>query len=344
MNIVLWIAQVLLGLSFLGAGYMHCFRAEQMKTQPGRQWVASLLQFAPDLPQVGKAQNAMGNRDFSSGDSQKSNPESNRWNAIAQGWHQWIPRMREWYAPATELMLDLARIGPGSHVLDVAAGDGDQSLAAAARVGPSGYVLATDLAEQLLVIAEQSAKEANLKNFETRVMDGENLALPDASFDAVICRFALMFFPDPDRGLREMNRVLRPGGRVSVVVYGVNGSPEFSRALSIVRRRKGLTEGGQPAATSLGVPRVLRQKLETAGFREVEVHSLALPMRLVSAAECVRYLQDSSPTLREMLLPCSPQEQEETWQEVEEALSEFEGPTGFEVYHQVLVAAGSVAG
>jgi len=120
-----------------------------------------------------------------------------------------------------------------------------------------------------------------------------------------------MFFPSPDRGLREMKRVLKPGGRVSVVVYGVNGSPEFSLALSIVRRRKGLVEGGQPAATSLGAQGVLEQKLETAGFRDVEVHALSLPMRLASAAECVRYLQDSSPTLRETLLPCSPQEREE---------------------------------
>ncbi len=76
----------------------------------------------------------MGNKAFNSQNSQSTGSESERWNAIAEGWHQWIPMMREWYAPATELMLDLAQIGPGSHVLDVAAGDGDQSLTAAARV------------------------------------------------------------------------------------------------------------------------------------------------------------------------------------------------------------------
>ncbi len=285
----------------------------------------------------------MRNKQFDSQSSQSTGSEAERWNTIADGWHQWIPMMREWYAPATELMLDLAQIGPGSRVLDVAAGDGDQSLAAAARVGSNGYVLATDVAETLLAIAEWSAKEAGLQNFETRVMDGQNLDLPDATFDAVICRFALMYLPDPLRGLKEMKRVLKPRGRASVVVYGVDGSPEFSLAVSTVRRRLGLGELGGPAATSLGASGVLEQKFEMAGFRSVEAHILSLPVRLSSVAECIRYLQNTSPTLRELLSASSPQERQEAWQEVEAALSVYQGQTGFEVRHQIIVAAGSAA-
>lgn len=269
--------------------------------------------------------------------------EAERWNAIAEGWHRWIPMMRAWYAPATELMLDLVRIGPGSRVLDIAAGDGDQSLAAAARVGSSGYVLAIDAADKLLIIAEQSARDAGLANFETRLMDGENLELPDASFDGVICRFALMYFDDPEQGLQGMKRVLKPGGRVSVVVYGENGSPEFSLALSTVRRWMGrIDQDRQSASHSLGTPGALEQMFKTAGFREVEVHALKLPVRMASAVECVQYLQDSSPTLRELLLPYSAEARAEAWWSVEKALSEIEDSTGFEVQHRVLVAAGSV--
>ena len=265
-----------------------------------------------------------------------------RWNAIAEGWHKWIPMMRSWYAPATKLMLDLVRIGPGSRVLDVAAGDGDQSLEAARRVGPNGYVLAIDKAEKLLEIAEQSAKEANLPNIETRLMDGENLELPNASFDAVICRFALMYFSDAVHGLKGMKRVLKADGRVAVVVYGENGSPEFSLALAAVRRWMGLVEQpSQSAAHSLGMLGVLEQEFGAAGFREIEVHPLTLPVRMASAAECVHYLQATSPTLMELLLPFSPEAQRDAWQAVEKALSEFETATGFEVHHRVLVAAGS---
>lgn len=268
--------------------------------------------------------------------------EAERWNVIAEGWHQWIPKMRAWYAPATELMLDLAGIGPGSRVLDIAAGDGDQSLAAATRVGPNGYVLAIDRANELLSIAEQSAREAGLSNLETRLMDGENLELPNASFNAVICRFALMYFTNPIRGLQGMKRVLKPGGRVSVVVYGENGSPEFTLALSTVRRWIGLIDqDSKSAAHSLGMPGVLEQILTTAGFRQAEAHALTLPVRMSSTAECVHYLQNTSPTLRELLLSFSPEERTDAWQAVEKALSEFESPIGFEVYHRVLVAAGS---
>ena len=127
-----------------------------------------------------------------------SSLNTERWNAIAESWHRWIPQMHTWYNPATELMLNLAHIGPGNHVLDIAAGDGDQSLTTAERIGLSGYILAIDKAEKLLAITERSARDAGYPNIETRLMDGENLDLPENSFDAAICRFALMFFNDPD--------------------------------------------------------------------------------------------------------------------------------------------------
>lgn len=268
---------------------------------------------------------------------------SGLWDGVAEGWHRWIPRMREWYAPVTTLMLDLARIGPGSRVLDVAAGDGDQSLAAAERVGLGGYVLATDPAAELLVFARRSAEQAGVGNLEVGVMEAEKLLLADGCFDAVICRFGLMFFSDPDRGLGEMNRVLRRGGRVSLVVYGVEGSPEFSLALSVARRRLGLSEEGPAPATSLGGQGVLEQKLGRAGFGEVEVHMMTLPIRMASAAECVSYLKDTSPALKGILSSSSPRERQETWKEIEQVLSKFQGSVGFEVDHRVLIAAGTAA-
>lgn len=251
--------------------------------------------------------------------------------------------MREWYAQATSLMLDLARIGPGSRVLDVAAGDGDQSLAAAERVGPSGYVLATDPAAELLAFAKRSAEQAGVENLETRIMEAEDLLLADGSFDAVICRFGLMHLSDPDRGLGEINRVLRRGGRVSLVVYGVDGSPDFSLALSVARRGLGLSEDGPTSATNLGGQGVLEQMLGKAGFGEFEVHEMALPIRMASAAECVRYLTDASPTLRGILSSSSAEERQEAWKEMEQVLSKFEGQAGFVVDHRVLIAAGTAA-
>ena len=111
-----------------------------------------------------------------------------QWDAAAEAWHRWGPTLRAWLGPATARMLDLARVGPGARVLDVAAGAGDQTLDAAARVGPRGRVLATDLSPEILTYAAQEAKRAGHENVEVRAMDGENLALDDGSFDVVMSR------------------------------------------------------------------------------------------------------------------------------------------------------------
>ena len=266
--------------------------------------------------------------------------EAEEWNAVAEGWHAWIPMMRAWYAPATELMLDLARIEVGSRVLDIAAGDCDQSMAAARRVGPTGYVLAVDVADQMLEIGARFAREVGIENIETRVMDGGNLDLPEGSFDAVICRFALMYLPDPASALRGMKRVLKPGRRVSVVVYGENGSPEFSCARSAARRHLGLPET-ESDAHSLGETALLQQTLEEGGLSKIEIHALDLLIHMASAEECVRYLQASSPGLAELTSPLSPAERKQVWGEVHQALTVYEGAQGFEVINKVIVAAGS---
>jgi SAM-dependent methyltransferase len=238
-------------------------------------------------------------------------------------------------------MLDLARLEVGSRVLDIAAGDCDQSIAAAKRVGPKGYVLAIDIAEELLTLGGQFTREAGFQNIETRVMDAGNLDLPEASFDAVICRFALMYLDDPVSGLHGMKRVLKPNRRVSVVVYGVNGSPEFSHAILAVRRYLGIPVPDQSRAHSLGELAYLQQSMEMGGFIGIEMHPLKLPVHMASAEECVRYLQATSPTLKELTSPLSQDERKEVWNEVLHAMKVFEGKEGFEVTHNVIVAAGN---
>ena len=99
------------------------------------------------------------------------------------------------YGAATEMMLDLAGVQAGSRVLDVAAGTGESALMAAARVGSKGHVVAADVSASMLNVAAEAARQAGLTNVETRVMNAENLELDTDSFDAVICRDALMLFP-----------------------------------------------------------------------------------------------------------------------------------------------------
>src|SRR3954447_23308774 len=189
-------------------------------------------------------------------------------------------------------MLDAANVITGSRVLDVAAGGGGQTLAAARRVGPNGHVLATDISPRILSYAARVTAEAGLTNVETREADGEALdGLPAASFDAVICRVGLIYFPDQQAALTGMRRALRPGGRIAAIVYS---APEqntfFSIPVAIIRRVAQLPppQPGQPGPFSLGSPGALEGVLSSAGFADVRVEAVPTPLRLPSAAECVR--------------------------------------------------------
>ena len=266
-----------------------------------------------------------------------------QYDAIAKSWHRWTPVMSAQYAPATELMLDLARLRPGDHVLDIAAGDGYQSIAAAERVGPTGHVLAIDISGEQLRYAAAAAREVGVEHLETRVMDAENLDLPDASMDAVLCQFGLMFFPDVDRGLREMLRVLKSGSWAALVIFAAGGTHESDVVESIVRRRVGTAPSApvRGSGATLGAPGALKQRLEAAGFQTVESHVLLVPFRLPSAADAVEYIRDLHPTLTELLAPLAADERDAVWREVEKGLASFVGANGYESPNRIVVVAGA---
>ena len=156
------------------------------------------------------------------------------WGRAAQGWHDWIPRVNVWLNHATEAMLDNADIRLGSKVIDIAAGDGGQSIAAAARVGVSGEVLATDIAPEFVKIANAVASYMHLPQLQAEVMDAEALSVPNDRFDAAISRLGLMYLPDLRKGLLEIRRALRPGGRVSAIVFTTaEKTPFFSASVEI---------------------------------------------------------------------------------------------------------------
>ncbi len=267
-----------------------------------------------------------------------------QWQRAAEAWHRWDPVLQAWLGPTTELMLDLARIGPGSRVLDIVAGCGEPGLTAATRVGPSGYVLATDIAAEMLVYADREASERGLTQFETRVMDGENLELEDETFDAVLSRVGLIYFPDRAGALAEIRRVLVPGGRISVVVYSTpDRNKFFSIPVGIIRREAQLPppSPAQPGPFSLGNPGVLEETLRSAGFSEVEVHAVPSPLLLPSAAECVRFERESFGALHQMLSGLPPEHQGAVWEEIERELSQFERDGQFEGPCEMLVGVGT---
>jgi SAM-dependent methyltransferase len=254
-----------------------------------------------------------------------------QWQEAAEPWHRWGPTLEEWLGAATERMLDLTNVGEGSRVLDVAAGAGGQAYAAAAR---GAAVLATDISDAILGYIRGP-------RIATRVMDGEALELEDGTFDAVVTRLGLMYFPDKARAVAEQRRVLRPGGRVGTIVFAeADRNGFFSVPISIVRERAGLPAPapGLPGPFSaVGVGELL----ESAGFTDVVVERLAAPLRMPSAADCARLERESFGALHQMLADLAEADRAAVWAEIEGALGQFEGPEGFVGPCELLVAAGT---
>ncbi len=267
-----------------------------------------------------------------------------QWQSAAEAWHRWGPALERWLGPATERMLDLARVGSGSRVLDVAAGAGGQTIAAARRVGPRGRVLATDISSNILDFASRTARAAGLANVETRVVDGEELELGEGAFDAVISRVGLIYFPDQQRALAGMRRALRDGGRVAAIVYSTaENNTFFSIPVSIIRRRANLPPPapGQPGPFSLGATGALASAFERAGFREIDVEVVRAPLQMANARECVRFEQESFGALHQMLSSLDEKGRAEAWTEIESALAKFEDRNGFTGPCELVVGAAT---
>jgi SAM-dependent methyltransferase len=267
-----------------------------------------------------------------------------QWQDAAEAWDRWGPVIEDWLGHATTRMLDAAGVGPGSRVLDVAAGAGGQSLVAARRVGSEGWVLATDIAPALLEYAAKAAADAGLGNVDTREADGEQLDVPEAAFDAVISRVGLIYFPNQQAALCGIRRALRPGGRLSAIVYSTadrNGF--FAVPVGIIRRRAQLPPpaDGQPGPFSLGGPGVAEETLARAGFHDITVEAVPSPLRLPSAAECVRFERESFGALHQMLAGLPPDDREEAWTEIASALAAYQGPEGFVGPCEMLVVTGT---
>ena len=268
-----------------------------------------------------------------------------QWEAAADAWSRWGEFLGDWLGQATEAMLGMAAVVPGARVLDVAAGAGEQTVAAARRAGRKGRILATDISPAILRHAKAQAEAAGLANVETLELDGERHdTLPEGSFDAAISRVGLIYFPDQQRALAGIRKALRPGGRFAAVVYS---TPEknafFSIPVAIIRRRAKLPPPapGQPGPFSLGGDGVLAQTLQRAGFREIEVRRVDSPVKLPSAADCVRFERESFGALHQMMTSLSEAERAATWDEIERELARFEGAGGFIGPCEMLVGAGT---
>jgi ubiquinone/menaquinone biosynthesis C-methylase UbiE len=260
----------------------------------------------------------------------------------AEGWHRGAAARADLLA-ITERMLDLAGIGSGHRVLDVAAGTGEQTLMAARRVGRHGFIVATDVAERMLSYLNEAARKEGLTNVRTRVMDARMLELEPESFDAAICRLALMLIPERDKALAGIRSALKPGTRFAAIVLSTADKlPHISESLAIARRHAGLPPAPfeDPGMFALGDPAVLRSTLERAGFRQVAVEIVASEQRFPSLAAAMEHRRNSLPEMRPFLKRISDDKREAVWEEIEKVVRQFEQSDGVVIPTERLVAVG----
>jgi SAM-dependent methyltransferase len=187
------------------------------------------------------------------------------------GWDRAVDAYaRHWHGPLAGVqgeLLALAALTPGEVVLDVACGTGVVSVGAAGAVGPAGRVLGVDLAEGMVQAARERAQDLGLRHARFERMAGEQLTLPDASFDVALCALGLMYMPDPEAALRELHRVLRPGGRAVLAVWGERGRCGWAPLFGIVDAE--VRSEVCPLFFGLGQPEALGRCCTSAGLQVV---------------------------------------------------------------------------
>jgi SAM-dependent methyltransferase len=214
--------------------------------------------------------------------------------------------------------------------LDVATGIGEPAVTAAKIVGPSGKVIAIDLSPGMLSIARERAKEMDLSNIiEFQEGDAESLHLPPSSFDAVLCRFGLMFMPDVTTALKAMRDTLvRNGGRIAAAVWSsADKVPSFRLPLEIVMKETGAPPppAGLPGPLALSDTNLLQQRFEGAGFENIKIEKDKMNFKFSSSTEFAEFVQNTGGSLGAMIAGLSAARQQEIWNKVADAASKHSG-------------------
>jgi SAM-dependent methyltransferase len=266
-----------------------------------------------------------------------------QWEQAAPGWNEHSPKIRAWLRPASDAMLAMAGVRPGARVLDVAAGAGDQTLDIAERIGPAGSVLATDLSPAILDFARANAERAGYRNVETLAADAERLELPQASFDAAVCRLGLMLLPEPLNALRAMHRALKPGGGACSMVFSApQANPCVALLMATALELAGLPprDPFQPGSLfSLGKAGAIDALFKAAGFTDVATTKVQAPFRLPSARDYLDFIRSSASPIQQILGSLDAARSEAAWATLEQRLKKFDTAEGWEGPNELLLTA-----
>ncbi len=219
-------------------------------------------------------------------DTDPSQESQRHWSAVAPAWETYRNRLFEHVRSVSEWLVDQVDPQPGQTVLELTAGPGETGFLAAPRLGPSGKLISSDFVPAMVEAAQRGAAQRGLDNVECRVIDAQQVDLPDGSVDGVLSRFGLMLVPEQERALGEIRRVLRPGGRCAYATWGLPDTNPWLLLMVIALVQNGHAPPGDPFAPggvfSLATPERNKELVAAAGFASVTVEELEGVMRFES--------------------------------------------------------------
>lgn len=258
------------------------------------------------------------------------------WDTLAEKFDLWLPHI----APVGEALLETLQVNPGDQVLDVACGTGEPALSLARR-HPHARVTAIDAASGMVRAARNKLKGERLDNIQFTVMAAEHMDFEDASFDKVLCRFGVMLFEDPLHGLKEMRRVLKPGGQFALAVWSTAATMTTMHwAYRAFKKR--LKEEDQPAlakVTSLGEAGVLESLLNQAGFKQHIIQRKPFDYQFQSFDEYWDTVE-ASDIMKQQFDALAEGERDQVRDEIARFAQDFHSDSGLAIPHEYILAYG----
>jgi len=253
------------------------------------------------------------------------------WDSVAGGWKKWWSSIEKGAQAISDHLVDSAGIKPGDRVLDVATGIGEPAVTAARRVGESGRVLATDQSEQMLEVARERAADLGLKNIGFQSADCETLDVSESAFNAVLCRWGIMFLPNPQASLKRMHELLLPGGKVAAAVWdSPDKAPGISLSMTVIMKM--LNEEppppDMPGPFAMADRGKLARVFESAGFSDLKIEQKPVTFSWASAEEHTQWIKDVASPIKAMLADKPEDVQTKVWDAVTEAARAYAADDG----------------